>query len=149
MNLDMRPCGVVIYKSYKKDIICDFKLCVHWYSGCQHGKYIAQGGDWEVPALWEVLPFKHRYLLQRLSYKVSWFSESRHLLLVRSKISHILAGLGPPDSRASVNAEPRIYPGSPPFVPQHSLNQVKIWAKVEVPRFWNQWTGILYPLFLH
>ena len=148
MNLDMRPCGVVIYKSYKKDIICDFKLCVHWYSGCQHGKYIAQGGDWEVPALWEVLPFKHRYLLQRLSYKVSWFSESRHLLLVRSKIRHILAGLGPPDGRASVNAEPRIYPGSPPFVP-HSLNQVKIWAKVEVPRFWNQWTGILYPLFLH
>ena len=72
---------------------------------CQHRKYIAQGGDWGIEASWEVLPFIHRCLNQRLSSKseaVSWFSESGHLLLVRSRIRHILAGLGPPGSRASM-----------------------------------------------
>ena len=37
---------------------------------------------------------KPRYLYQGLLFKVSWFSESGHLVLARSKISHIRAGLG-------------------------------------------------------
>ena len=40
-----------------------------------------------------------RYLHQRLLSIVSWFSESRHLFLARSKINHTLASLGSPGSR--------------------------------------------------
>ena len=73
----------------------------------------------------------YRYLHQRLSSKVSWFSESGHLLLVRPKISHILGGLDAPGSEASVKAEPRIHPGTLPFEPWRSLNQVNSCGKVE------------------
>ena len=57
------------------------------------------------------------------------------MVLVRPKISHTLAGLDPPGSRVNVKAEPRIYPGTLPFEPQHSLNQPNDWGKVEVPKF--------------
>ena len=57
------------------------------------------------------------------------------MVLVRPKISHILAVLGPPGSRVNVKAEPRIYPGTLPFKPQDSLNQANDWGKVEVTKF--------------
>ena len=41
----------------------------------------------------------HRYLHETLLSIVSWFSESGHLFLARSKISHILARLGSPGSK--------------------------------------------------
>ena len=42
---------------------------------------------------------KYRYLHQRLLSIVSWFSESRHVFLARSKMNHILDSLGPPGNK--------------------------------------------------
>ena len=82
------------------------------------GNILHKVGTGEFKPVERFCHWNYRYLHLRLSSKVSWFSESGHLLLV--KISHILAGLGPPGSRA----EPRTYPGKLPFELQHSLNQV-------------------------
>ena len=42
----------------------------------------------------------YRHLYQRLLPIASWFYESRHQFLGRSKINHILTGLGPPDRKS-------------------------------------------------
>ena len=69
----------------------------------------------------------HRYFHWRLLSKASRFSESEHPFLVRSKISHILAGQGPPGCRSGGS---RIDPGTLPFELRHSLNQVNDEGKV-------------------
>ena len=100
--------------------------------------YIPQDGDWEFKPPERFCHWNHRYLHQRLSSKVSWVSESGNLLLVRSKISHVLAGLDPPGSTASVKAEPRIQQGTLPFELRRCLNQVNGWGNW---RYQNSETG--------
>ena len=73
----------------------------NWCSGCEPGKedIIQKEGTKDLKLPKSCYHSNHRYLHQKPLSIVYQFPKSGHLFLARSKIHHILAGLGPPGSK--------------------------------------------------
>ena len=119
----------VLWKNVSKD--CWINLCASledwlvWWMCTRSRRLLHKEGTKGPKPPESCCHWNYRYLHQRLLSTVSWFSESRHLFLARSKTT--LSVTAWDHQAASAWAKLRIYPRTLSFELWHSLNQVNDW----------------------